>query len=269
MNLVDPEREFHGWAEHSDKLRILDLCCGMHGWTQAFIDRGHEVVSVDIQERFNPTIADDVMNLDASHFPGKWDVILASPPCEKFSIASCRHNWTKPDKAGNREPKNADTEHALEVVWHIRKLIEDLKPTFWAMENPRAILRKVWEWPTLTTFFAAWGDPCKKPTDIWGNLPETMPWPNPRCWELAPRGSRTGTQGRRRSDERAVIPFQLSFTLCIHAEIDCGISGDTVKPEAQPVARTGPKQSVLDILALLVKAATEKKMPLTINTMSV
>jgi len=44
-------------------MRVLDLFSGLGGWSQAFKDRGHEVVTVDIAPKFAPIICKDIMEL--------------------------------------------------------------------------------------------------------------------------------------------------------------------------------------------------------------
>ena len=42
------------------KLRVLDLFAGEKGWSQAFADAGHEVVTVEINPAQNPTIVAEI-----------------------------------------------------------------------------------------------------------------------------------------------------------------------------------------------------------------
>ena len=208
------------WVAHSEKLKILDLFSGRKGWTSAMRDRGHYVLTIDNDPDTEPDICMDINDLTIEEIGTDWDIVLASPPCEGFSIASCMVHWSAEEP---RVPKTQFADDSLQLVQHTYELIQQINPVYWAMENPRGMLRKVWKEPTLTTYFASWlgGNfetrRPQKPTDLWGEFPESMPWPKPRMWEVARRGAKTGTQGLAR-DEAAMIPYQLSFTLCIHAE---------------------------------------------------
>lgn len=37
-------------------MRVLDLFSGLGGWSAAFRDRGHEVITLDIEPKFKPDI---------------------------------------------------------------------------------------------------------------------------------------------------------------------------------------------------------------------
>lgn len=71
------------------------------------------------------------------------------------------------------------------------------------------------EFKRHTVWYCQYGDNRAKPTDIWTNSDDWIPRPqcfngNPDCHhERAPRGSKTGTQGRRGSYERSMIPSEL------------------------------------------------------------
>jgi hypothetical protein len=204
------------------RLRVLDLFCGDKGWSRAFKERGHHVVTVDINERFDPDICADIHELTIADLGTDWDIVLASPPCECFSIASCRYHWSATEP---RVPKSKEADDALQLVQHTYQLIQEINPLFWAIENPTGMLRKVWKPPAHITHFASWAGGryeyrrVKKSTDIWGRLPRSLPWPEPRVWEKAERGTKRGTQGMFRG-ERALIPWGFSFTFCVHAEIE-------------------------------------------------
>ena len=202
-------------------MKVLDLFYGLGGFSQAFKERGHEIVTVDIEEKFNPTICKDVLELTIedlkSYMP--FDVVLASPPCTCFSIASISTHWNP-----NRRPKET-AKHAIAIVKKTLQLIEYLNPKFWIVENPRGMLRKmsfmkVYHHKLIT--LCQYGDTRMKPTDLWGKFPMVFSarrcYNNDNCHESAPRGSKTGTQGLPTSAERAKLPYGLSKELCSACE---------------------------------------------------
>ena len=73
------------------KPRILDLFCGTKSWNKPFGDMGWEVHTLDHNPRFHPTICCDILEWNPQEFPpGFFDVVVASPPCQKFSIANSK-----------------------------------------------------------------------------------------------------------------------------------------------------------------------------------
>ena len=182
-------------------MKVIDLYSGLGGWGAAFLDRGHDVLSIDIEPSFNPDIVSDIRDLFREDITdsGEWEnpaVILASPPCNCFSVASIRYYWE------NGKPKNEKVRSYIRLTYQTIGLIYSLRPTYWVLENPRALLR--------TMNFM-------KPTDLWGNLPR-MDWPEPKDWIKAPRGSKLGVQGIKGAAIRAKIPYRLSEAMCLAIE---------------------------------------------------
>lgn len=197
-------------------LRILDLFAGTGSATQAFEDAGHEVIKVEIDERFEAHER-DVMALNVNELItkyGKFDFIWASPPCTTFSVASIGYHWKdgKPSEAAL---------YGMELVKRTIRLVEELEPTYgWLIENPRGLLRKqnfMNGLPRQTITYCQYGDTRMKPTDLWGFVTNWTPRPacknGDNCHEAAPRGSRTGTQGLKGWVNRSQIPYELSSEL--------------------------------------------------------
>jgi len=199
-----------------EKMKVVDLFSGLGGFSQAFVDRGHEVERYDNDSKFsdisNTTIKDvlELTPIDLKHA----DIILASPPCTHFSVASLRYHWPK------RVPTE-DTLKQIELVKHIIKNIEQADPKYWILENPRAMLRTVIGKPVMTTYWCAWGTPYKKPTDLWGKLPP-IDWKMPIKWQPNPSGG-AGNASKNDPYPRdpakiALIPYEFSLAVCLAAE---------------------------------------------------
>ena len=71
------------------KRRMLDLFCGTGSVGDVFRDAGFDVVSLDADNRWKPTICVDVLDWDyrSAYPPGYFTAIAASPPCTEYSIA--------------------------------------------------------------------------------------------------------------------------------------------------------------------------------------
>lgn len=206
-------------------MKVLDLFAGLGGWSQPFRDAGHEVYRVDWDDRFDLELVADINTLRPEDLPWKPDLILASPPCECFSVASIGTHWTGGAKA--YQPKTKAAQDALDLTTTMYKLITGMNVPF-VIENPRGVMRKVGIYPQEpdVVWYCHYGEPVAKPTDLWHNLQGWKPRPvchnrradhGPFCCckdhQAAPRGARTGTQGRDGAAHRAVIPKQLARSI--------------------------------------------------------
>ena len=146
---------------------------------------------------------------------GKPHVIWASPDCSSYSIAAISHHRTK-TLSGNLSPKSAFASFCDNVNQNVLHLITELCPVYWFIENPRGGMRKMdfmKGLPRHTVTYCQYGDERMKPTDIWTNHPDPRFKPMCKngdpCHISAPRGSKTGTQGRKGKIERSLIPEEL------------------------------------------------------------
>jgi len=74
------------------ELRVLDLCSGLGGASQAFVDAGDTVLRVDNSERCADVPHTQIADVRFFDPPGEWDVVLAGPPCEQLSDAPEAYN---------------------------------------------------------------------------------------------------------------------------------------------------------------------------------
>ena len=190
-------------------MKCIDLFSGLGGFSQAFIDRGYDVKRYDFDERFVDvphTIIKDIRELTAKNLRSQ-DIILASPPCTHFSIASVSTHW--PDGLPSGE-----TLEQIDLIEHTIDIIQKANPRYWILENPRGMLKHAIGNPALTIFLAAYGHPYLKPTHLWGQLPP-IDIKLPFKWEKAPRGSKKGTDNPRLDPAiKALIPYDFSLAVC-------------------------------------------------------
>lgn len=211
------------------QLRILDLFSGTGSSTQAFEDRGHQVITVELDPQHNPHIIEDVTKLSAvylTHEFGEFDFVWASPPCTAFSVASIGKHWI--GDAFSKEPRTESARNAQNTVKATLDLISELNPALgFVIENPRGILRKLDVVAGLnrsTVTYCQYGDSRMKPTDLWGGIGPNKWLPSRKCRNgdachvAAPRGSATGTQGIVGTVDRSRVPYRLSIEMALMVE---------------------------------------------------
>ena len=201
-------------------MRVLELFAGTRSIGKAFERAGHEVYSIEWDKNFeNIDWYEDIGKITAQDIVGRFgkpDVIWASPDCSSFSIAAISHHRRKNPETGNLAPVSDYAKFCDRVDQNVLKLIKDLNPTYYWIENPVGGLRKMTWMQDIpyryTTTYCQWGEKRMKPTDLFTNYPNAY-FPRCKngdpCHESAPRGSKTGTQGLKGSKERSRIPDAL------------------------------------------------------------
>ena len=110
--------------------KLLELYCGTKSVGKVFENAGWEVVSVDLEPRFKPTLCMSVLDIELDRWePGTFAMIWSSPPCTLYSKA-------------RTTGEKVDMEASNLLVLHTVNLIRALKPKFWGIENP--LLSSIW-----------------------------------------------------------------------------------------------------------------------------
>lgn len=202
---------------------MLELFAGTRSIGKAFEKRGHEVFSIEWNKDFkNIDLYEDISKVTSDQILqlfGRPDVIWASPDCSTFSIAAISHHRRKNKITGSLEPITDYAKFCDMVDQHVIELINELKPRYWFIENPRGGMRKMsfmQGLPRYTVTYCQYeldkpiNERRMKPTDIWTNHPNPKFKPpchnGDPCHCRAPRGAKTGTQGIKGAVLRSVIP---------------------------------------------------------------
>lgn len=168
-------------------MKVLVACEESQEVCKAFREKGHEAYSCDIQECsgghpewhikgdcvpiINGNCSFVTMDGETHHMDGKWDLLIAHPPCTYISNAGARFLY--PGGTGildeERLKKGIEATH-----FFLRFLYADCDRI--AIENP--VPTKVYCLPPYTQIIQPWmfGHPVQKKTCLWlKSLPELVP----------------------------------------------------------------------------------------------
>jgi hypothetical protein len=127
-------------------MKVLCLFEGIGSAKKVFESLGFEVICVEINKKYNPTILSDIMkwNYKDDYKPGDFDIITASPVCLYWSVL--RNTWIG-RKCKSIHPTEVITkQHLLDdiekygkpMVDRTLEILDYFKPTYWWIENPNS-----------------------------------------------------------------------------------------------------------------------------------
>jgi site-specific DNA-cytosine methylase len=202
-------------------IKIVEFFAGSRSIGNVADKLGYQVFSIDWKPYDKIDLVGDVQDIVTQDVPFVPDAVWGSPDCTTYSIAACSTH-----RNNSIEPKSDYAKKCDLVNKHFISLIKEwltVNPNLvFFIENPRGMLRKMpWmqEFKRHTIWYCQYGDNRAKPTDIWTNSKTWIPRPichngNKNCHhEAAPRGSKTGTQGRKGSYQRSMIPKELCYEI--------------------------------------------------------
>ncbi|TFG13459.1 DNA cytosine methyltransferase [Candidatus Thorarchaeota archaeon] len=129
-------------------VKLVDLFCGAGGFSTGFaqlkpslhVGIDYDQIALETFSRNHPdgiTYHTDISTLHANHIismlDGHPDIVLASPPCEEFSLA----NPKSAESAINRIYGDGSARLILDAI----RLIGDLNPSVFIIENVAAVLK--------------------------------------------------------------------------------------------------------------------------------
>ena len=105
---------------------MLELCCGIGGWSKGFAELGYECTGIDIKKLGYPYrfIKADIFDWEPDQ---DYSVVCASPLCSPFSHVNQNFNGK------NNESKG------LNLVWRVFDLINKIKPDYYVVENVKGL----------------------------------------------------------------------------------------------------------------------------------
>ncbi len=108
----------------------IDLCCGLGGWTDGLIEEGYEVIGFDIERHVYgdheypaQLVLQNILTLDGAQIKDA-ALIVASPPCQKYSYMAMP--WTRAKELAQwyREPAFPERIADLNALFNARFRIQ-------------------------------------------------------------------------------------------------------------------------------------------------
>jgi hypothetical protein len=190
----------------------LELFSGTKSWGKVTSRHGMDVISVDIEDTYNPTIVSDILKLDYKKLPTP-DLITASPPCNSFSIlarSNLSRDWYSLEALReNAKLGNKILKKTLDIIRYFKKKNPNM---LFVIENPRAMMARAPVMsgiPKQTTEYCLYGFDWRKPTDLWHNFPGLLNLKNPRTTPTPCDPSRLIPVIKQPLSERYKIPPRL------------------------------------------------------------
>lgn len=191
-------------------MRVLVACEESQAVCKAFRELGHEAYSCDIQECSGghpewhimgdclPILGGccEVHTMDGiSHvIPGKWDLIIAHPPCTDLAVSGAR--WFAEKQKDGRQQKS--------IVFFMQMALAECDRV--AVENPICIMSSAWRKPDQIIQPWQFGDHARKTTCLWlKGLPELTPTDMVEPGEIAKGGFSVGASLNYARDENGKI----------------------------------------------------------------
>lgn len=211
--------------------RVLELFAGSRSIGKEAEKQGHSVISLDIEPFAGIHLVQSILDFHLDQLDLPPHFIWASVPCTSYSMLAIRHH-----RRGTLAI--SDTARLGDAI--VVKTLDLIREAgcLWAIENPRAALRKMPFMQGLdrrTVMYCRYGDTRMKPTDLWGNIFYSLINPDgyqPRriCWnnntkchhERSPRYATLKAKGDKRTGgtvmmgnayERSKLPTELCADL--------------------------------------------------------
>lgn len=179
---------------------VWDLCSGLGGWSEAFLQDEWTVIRIETNEALQ--YVPHTYQLDVTQWTDWADdlprpnVILASPPCLEFSTA-----YNAPKPKAKREGKEFQPD--MTIVNCVRDIIQTYDPEWWVVENVNG---------AITALDPVYGRYKQQvgPFYLWGKFPRIH---MPSGWSHSKEDHDVWSTDPLRANKKAMIPFDVSFRL--------------------------------------------------------
>ena len=163
-------------------MRLLEIFCGTKSMGKVFEKNGWEVISIDIEKKWKPTICIDVLEWDYKSFDKNYfDHIHFSPPC--IYMSQVQQSWYGRYK-GRGDNKYLFTEEihkerlkeSDKLLHKINEIIDYFDNITFTIENPyhtkfnNITKRNILNYDYVVCDYCMYDYPIKKPTVFYNNF---------------------------------------------------------------------------------------------------
>jgi len=185
---------------------MLDICSGLGGASEAFLNNGWEVKRIDnniLLKNVPNTVIMDVFQLETTiaNLIKTWpdfdtiDFVWCSPPCTDFSMA-----YNSPRSKAQRNGEDYYPAGAIEMVKCCKRIIDMLQPRYWVIENVSG---------ATTWLNDILGEPTQRVGAFvfWGKFPHIH---MPADWKHHKDKGAGWSDDPLRANRRALVPYEIS-----------------------------------------------------------
>lgn|GEM_PF-991239 len=197
-------------VEEGDEVRrplAIDLCCGLGGWTEGLLAEGWDVVGFDIERhRYGAhqypaqLVLQDILTLDGRQFRSVASLIVASPPCQRYSYMAMPWSRAKALIAWHREDGHPERIVELNALFNACLRIGREAGCPIVIENVRGAIpwvgRSRWNYGSF---------------HLWGDVPALMPITFRRSVMKSGVTHRAGTNFHRKTPAGSWDPTRANF----------------------------------------------------------
>jgi len=119
--------------------QTVELYCGAERpFSQIAEALGYGTFTVDANPEYKPSLVSKVSEELAQHIPSSPLIVWAAPPFSEVFRSS--DSW---ESDGSLYPRTEEAETAIKAMRNTIGLITALKPTWWFIEHPKSLVRKM------------------------------------------------------------------------------------------------------------------------------
>jgi len=184
---------------------MLDLCAGLGGQSEAYLQAGWDILRVDNNPLLSEVPRMIIADIDylEPHPSDEYQIeyVHASPSCYWFSRGhSSPRSIAEREGQSQEYDESEDVQAAIDHVLRCKEIIDILKPRYWSIENVRVSMKY------LVPFL---GEPrliINQSYCYWGNFPMF----DPSSLEIPSKHSHDKRHSPIRANYLAKIPFVIS-----------------------------------------------------------